>query len=76
MKHFTEEELNQRYSSYFASKISSLKDVIRMAGIKKNHIYLPIKCLSEKDNYNSRLRTKNKKYFQLSKLKKKHLKFF
>ena len=47
MKHFTEEELNQRYSSYFASKINGLKDVIRMAGIKQSE--LPIKCLSEKE---------------------------
>lgn len=45
MKHFTEEELNQRYSSYFASKINSLKDVIRMAGIKEDEI--KINCLSE-----------------------------
>ena len=74
MKHFTEEELNQRYSSYFASKISSLKDVIRMAGIKESE--LPIKCLSEKEIIIPDLEQKIKKYFQLSKLKKMHLKFF
>ena len=38
MKHFTEDELNQRYSSYFISKINGLSDVLKMAGIKKNEL--------------------------------------
>ena len=45
MKHFTEDELNQRYSSYFAKKINGLKDVLKIAGIKENEI--KIECLSE-----------------------------
>ena len=45
MKHFTEDELNQRYSSYFAKKINGLKDVLKIAGIKEGD--LKIKCLSE-----------------------------
>ena len=38
MKHFTEDELNQRYSSYFVSRINGLQDVLRMAGIKKDEL--------------------------------------
>ena len=68
MKHFTEEELNQRYSSYFASKISSLKDVIRMAGIKESE--LPIKCLSEKEIVIPNLEQKIKKIFPIKNIKK------
>ena len=68
MKHFTEEELNQRYSSYFASKISSLKDVIRMAGIKESE--LPIKCLSEKEIIIPNLEQKIKKIFPVKEVKK------
>ena len=68
MKHFTEEELNQRYSSYFASKISSLKDVIRMAGIKESE--LPIKCLSEKEIIIPNLERKIKKIFPIKQVKK------
>tara|TARA_B100000686_G_C16788594_1_gene977023 strand:+ start:1794 stop:3422 length:1629 start_codon:yes stop_codon:yes gene_type:complete len=47
MKHFTEDELNQKYSSYFPSKIKTLHDVLKVARIKDNE--LKIKCLSEKD---------------------------
>ena len=68
MKHFTEEELNQRYSSYFASKINGLKDVIRMAGIKQSE--LPIKCLSEKEIIIPNLEQKIKKMFPAKKIKK------
>ncbi len=45
MKHFTEDELNQRYSSYFNKKMKGLKDILKVAGIKENE--LKIKCLSE-----------------------------
>lgn len=68
MKHFTEEELNQRYSSYFASKIKSLKDVLRMAGIKDNE--LKIKCLGEGDIKIPNLENKIKKAFPAKKVKK------
>jgi radical SAM superfamily enzyme YgiQ (UPF0313 family) len=44
MKYFTEDELNQRYKSYFVSKIDGLKDVIRMAGLKNE---IKINCLNE-----------------------------
>ena len=47
MKHFTEDELNQRYSSYFAKKINGLKDILKVAGIKENE--LKIKCLDENE---------------------------
>ena len=47
MKHFTEDELNQRYSSYFPGKIDKLEDVLKIARIKKNEI--KIDCLSEEN---------------------------
>lgn len=47
MKHFTENELNQRYSSYFPKKINSLKDVLKIAGIKENEI--KIDCIKENE---------------------------
>ena len=47
MKYFTEDELNQRYSSYFPKKINGLKDVLKVAGIREGE--LEIKCLSEND---------------------------
>ena len=68
MKHFTEEELNQRYSSYFASKINSLQDVLKMAGIKDSE--LPIKCLDEKDIIIPNLEKKIKKMFPVKNIKK------
>ena len=45
MKHFTEDELDQRYSSYFPSKVKGLRDVIKIVGIKENE--LKIDCLKE-----------------------------
>ena len=68
MKHFTEEELNQRYSSYFASRIKSLKDVLRMANIKDEE--LKIKCLSEKEIIVPELEKKIKQKFPSKKVKK------
>ena len=57
MKHFTLDELNQRYSSYFVSKINGLKDVLRMGNIKEDE--LKIDCISEKEieipNFNKKL---------------------
>ena len=47
MKHFTEDELNQRYSSYFTKKVNGLKDLIKIAGIKENEI--KINCLNENE---------------------------
>lgn len=67
MKHFTEDELNQRYSSYFVSKINGLKDVLKMAGIKENE--LKIKCLSEDEIKIPDLGKKIKKIFPIKKMK-------
>ena len=47
MKHFTEDELNQKYSSYFPTKIKTLSDVLKVANIKDEE--LKIKCLNEKE---------------------------
>ena len=45
MQHFTEDELDQRYKSYFPSKVKGLRDVLKIAGIKENE--LKINCLNE-----------------------------
>ena len=68
MQHFTEDELNQRYSSYFISKINGLKDVLKMSGIKEND--LKIKCLDEKDVIVPNLIEKINKNFPIKKVKK------
>ncbi len=47
MKHFTEDELNQKYSSYFPSKIKTLSDVLKIANISDKE--LKIKCVNEKE---------------------------
>jgi len=47
MKHFTEDELNQKYSSYFPKKINNLSDVLKIARIKEDE--LKIKCLGENE---------------------------
>ncbi len=40
MKHFTEDEINQRYQSYFPGKVNGIQDVLKMAGIPKDQIKL------------------------------------
>ena len=45
MKHFTEDELDQRYKSYFPSRVKGLRDVLKIAGIKEDE--LKIDCLNE-----------------------------
>ena len=62
MKYFTEDELNQRYKSYFPSKVKGLKDVLKIAGIKENE--LQIKCLDEKEIKIKNLSEKIKKVYK------------
>ncbi len=47
MKHFTQDELDQRYSSYFPYKVKGVKDVLKLAGIKDNE--LKINCLKDEE---------------------------
>ena len=72
MRHFTEDELNQKYSSYFPSKINKLSDVLKIAGIKENE--LKIKCLDEKEIAISNLQKKIIKKFPNKKNAKNALK--
>jgi len=67
MKHFTEDELNQRYSSYFVSRINGLQDVLKMAGIKREE--LKIECLSEEEVKIPDLKKKISKIFPVKKFK-------
>ena len=61
MKHFTEDELNQKYSSYFPSKINKLSDVLKIARIKEDE--LKIECLAEDDIAIPNLQEKIRKIF-------------
>ena len=48
MKNFCEDELNQKYSSYFPRKVKNLDDLLRIAGIKRSDIKIE-NCLDEKE---------------------------
>ena len=61
MKHFTEDELNQKYSSYFPTKIKKIADLLKIARIKPDE--LEIKCLPEESISVPNLETKIKKIF-------------
>jgi len=65
MTHFTEDELNQKYSSYFPSKINNLHDVLKVAGFKENEI--KIDCLKEEEIKVQNLKNKIKKIFPVQK---------
>ena len=67
MKHHTEEELNQRYGSYFPRGIKSLSDVLKIAKINENE--LKIKCLDEKEIAIPNFQEKINKQFQIKKKK-------
>jgi len=47
MKYFTEDELDQRYKSYFPNRVKGVKDVLKIAGIKESE--LKIDCLKENE---------------------------
>ena len=73
MKLFTEDELNQRYNAYFPSKINSLNDLLKVAGIKRSELKVE-KCLDEKKIEVTNLQTKIDKYFPPTKTSKDALK--
>ena len=66
MQHFTEDELNQKYSSYFPRKIKTLSDVLKIAHIKEEE--LKINCLSEKEIEIPNLKEKISKIFPVKKV--------
>lgn len=69
MKHFTEDELDQRYKSYFPSKVKGLRDVLKIAGIKEEE--LKINCLNEDQVVIENLDKNIKKTFVAGRIKKK-----
>jgi len=73
MKMFTEDELDQRYNAYFPSRINSLNDLIKVAGIKRSELGVQ-KCLDEKKIKVPNLDTKIKNYFPKDKKDKNALK--
>ena len=70
---FTENELDQRYKAYFPTKINSLNDLLKVAGIKRSELKKE-KCLDEKAIEVPNLNTKIKKYFPTFKKNKDALK--
>ena len=72
MKHFTEDELNQRYSSYFPKRINKLSDVLKIANIKEDE--LKIECLDEKEIQIPNLKQKIQKQFPSKKESKEAVK--
>ncbi len=62
MKHFCEDELNQKYNSYFPTKIKTLDDVLKIARIKREDLKVQ-KCLDEKKLTIPNLNTEIKKRF-------------
>ena len=73
MKIFTENELDQRYNAYFPSKINSLNDLLKVAGIKRSELNAE-KCLDEKKIEVYELKEKIKKRFPAAKKSKNALK--
>ena len=61
MKHFTEDEINQRYKSYFPGRVNGIKDVLKMAGISEDQI--KVNFLNEKEIIIKDIKTKISKNF-------------
>ena len=66
MKHFTEDELNQKYSSYFPRGIKKFSDLLSIAKIKPEELSVK-KCLSEEEIKIPNLNSKIRKQFPLKK---------
>lgn len=73
MKHFTENELDQRYKSYFPKKVKGIRDVLKIAGIKETE--LKIDCLKEDSVIIENLDKNIKKQFKVNAIKKKESPF-
>ena len=70
MMHFTEDELNQKYNSYFPTpKIKSFNDFLDYAKIDRTQLGVE-ECLDEKNVRIPNLKSKLKKIFPKKKLKK------
>ncbi len=73
MKHFCEDELNQKYNSYFPTKIKCLDDVLKIARIKREDLKVQ-NCLDEKKLTIPSLNTEIKKRFPAQKKDKSAIK--
>lgn len=67
MRLFTEDELDQKYSAYFPSKINSFNDLLKVARIKREELSVE-KCLTEDDIKIPDFSTKLENYFPKKKL--------
>ena len=66
MKNFCEDELNQKYSSYFPSKVQTLDDLLKLARIDRSELKIQ-KCLDEEKLRVPNLNIKIKEKFPLQK---------
>ena len=61
MKSFCEDELDQKYNSYFPSRVKNLNDLLKLARIKRSELN-GNKCVEEKNlmvpNINSKIKEK------------------
>ena len=73
IKNFCEDELNQKYNSYFPRKIKNLDDLLRLAKIKKSELG-EINCVDENEIRVPNIGTKFKEKFPQVKKDKNALK--
>ena len=69
MEHFCEDELNQKYNSYFPSKVKTLDDLLKIARIDRSELKKQ-KCLDEKKIMIPELNTKIEEKFPKQKKNK------
>ena len=74
MKSFCEDELDQKYNSYFPSKIKNFDDLLKLARIKRSELN-GSKCVEEKNLMVPNIKTKIKEKFPSVKKNKDALKF-
>jgi len=74
MKSFCEDELDQKYNSYFPSKIKNFDDLLKLARIKRSELN-GSKCVEEKKLMVPNIGTKIKEKFPSVKKNKDALKF-
>jgi len=73
MQNFCEDELNQKYNSYFPTKVKTLDDLLKLARIKKSDLKIQ-KCLDEEKLKVPNLNQKIKEKFPYKKKEKNALK--
>jgi len=73
MKSFCEDELNQKYNSYFPTRVKTLNDLLKLANINRSELKRQ-KCLEEERLMVPNINTKIKKKFPVIRKNKNALK--